>query len=277
MLMWSWIRILRPLNLLQAILAVVLSTYIIGELHQTQMLILLIISVAAINGAGNVINDIYDLEIDRINRPDRPLPAGEMSLRNAWIYTIVLFAAGILTSGLINWQTFIITTVIATPLLVGYSRWFKRLPLVGNVVVAIMLALAFVYVGAAFDNFTLMIPLAGLAFGFTIIREIVKDMEDLEGDTSQGARTLPIVWGHARTLRFVSLLIVLFLIADLLPYWLQIYNTMYLIFVIAGVNVPLLSALIFMWFRPGKITFRRVQLLLKYDIFIGLLAVLLGS
>lgn len=275
--MGPWIRILRPLNLFQAMLAVVLATYILGELHQIQILFLLLLSVAVINGAGNVINDIYDLEIDRINRPERPLPAGEISIRNAWIYTIILFAAGILTSALINRQTFVITTFIATPLLVGYSRWFKRMPLVGNMVVAIILGLTFVYVGAAFGNLMLMLPLAGLAFGFTIIREIIKDLEDQAGDTSEGARTLPIVWGQEMTVRFVSLLIVIFLIADLSPYWLGIYNRLYLIFVIVGVNLPLLSALIFLWFRPEKNTFRRVQLLLKYDIFIGLLAVLLGT
>lgn len=275
--MEPWIRILRPLNLFQAMLAVVLATYILGELHQVQILFLLLLSVAVINSAGNVINDIYDLEIDRINRPERPLPAGDISIRNAWIYTIILFVAGVLTSALINWQTFLITTFIATPLLAGYSRWFKRMPIVGNLVVAIVLGLTFVYVGAAFGNFTLMLPLAGLAFGFTIIREIIKDLEDQAGDTSEGARTLPIVWGQEMTVRFVSLLIVIFLIADLSPYWLGIYNRLYLIFVIVGVNLPLLSALIFLWVRPDKITFRRVQLVLKYDIFMGLLAVLLGT
>ncbi|MCF7797687.1 MAG: geranylgeranylglycerol-phosphate geranylgeranyltransferase [Lentisphaeria bacterium] len=275
--MEPWIKILRPLNLFQAVLAVLLATYILEEIHQTQILLFLLLSVVTINGAGNVINDIYDLEIDRINRPDRPLPGSDISVPTAWIYTTILFVIGILASALINWQTFIITTFIATPLLVGYSRWFKRMPLVGNVVVAVMLGLTFVYVGAAFGNFPLMLPLAGLAFGFTIIREIIKDLEDEAGDVSAGAHTLPIMWGQRAVLRFVTLLIVIFLIADLSPYWLGIYNRWYLIFVIVGVNLPLLSALIFLWVRPEKSTFRRVQLFLKYDIFIGLLAILLGT
>lgn len=275
--MWSWIRILRPLNLFQAMLAVILAVYILGEFHQFQVLLLLLISVLAINGAGNVINDIYDLDIDVINRPDRPLPAGEISPPDAWRYTIFLFALGMLAAALINRHTFIITTFIATPLLVGYSRWFKRMPFLGNVVVAIILGLTFIYVGAAFGKISGMVPLAGLAFGFTLIREIIKDLEDQAGDTSEGARTLPVVWGQGTTLGFVTLLVLIFLIADLSPYWLGIYNRLYLIFVMVGVNLPLLSALILLWFKPEKITFRRVQLLLKYDIFIGLLAVLLGT
>ncbi len=272
-----WLRILRPLNLFQAILAVLLAVYLLAGFDQTQTLVMLLISVICINGAGNVINDIYDLKIDKINRPDRPLPAGKISINQAWGYTSLLFAAGIIASAFINWQTLMITAFIATPLLVSYSIWFKRRPLIGNLIVSGMLALVFVYVGAAFGNFKAMLPLVGLAFGFTIIRELVKDLEDQTGDTSQGARTLPIVWGQTETLRLVTLFTALFLIADLLPYWLHVYNTTYLIFVIVGVNVPLLSALIFMWFRPARPTFRRVQLLLKYDIFAGLLAILLGG
>lgn len=272
-----WLRILRPLNLFQAVLAVLLATYVLNGLEDVRTLALLLFSVICINGAGNVVNDIYDLEIDRVNRPDRPLPSGEMSINQARIYTIILFSAGISSSVFINRQTFFITAFVATPLLVGYSVWFKRMPLIGNLVVATMLSMAFVYVGAAYGNFTAMLPLIGLAFGFTLIREIVKDLEDQTGDLSQGARTLPIVWGEMPTLKLVSILTALFLIADLLPYWLQVYNSAYLLFVIVGVNIPLLSALILLWFKPNRETFRRVQLMLKYDIFVGLLAILLGS
>lgn len=272
-----WISILRPLNLFQAFVAVIISAFLLGGLDDTGRLVLLLLSVLTVNGAGNVINDIYDLEIDRVNCPERPLPSGKISINQARIYIIGLFSVGIITSVFINWQTFIITTFIATPLLVGYSIWFKRMPLIGNLVVSVMLGMAFIYVGAGYDNMTAMLPLAGLAFGFTLIREIVKDLEDQTGDLSQNARTLPILLGEKETLRLVSVFTALFLIADLLPYWFGIYNSRYLFFVIAGVNLPLLSALIFMWFKPNKGTFRRVQLMLKYDIFIGLLAVLLGS
>ena len=273
----TWLLILRPLNLFQAVLAVWLAAFVINGLADLRTLTLLLFSVICINGAGNVVNDIYDLEIDRVNRPNRPLPSGKMSIAQARIYMISLFVAGIVASAFINLQTFFITTFIATPLLVGYSVWFKRMPLIGNLVVAIMLAMTFAYVGVAYGNFPAMVPLIGLAFGFTIIREIVKDLEDQAGDLSQGARTLPIVWGESATLVCISFLTGLFIIADLLPYGLHVYNSAYLLFVIVGVNIPLLSALIFMWFKPGKTMFRRVQLMLKYDIFVGLLAILLGS
>jgi len=273
----TWLLILRPLNLFQAVLAVWLAAFVINGLADLRTLTLLLFSVICINGAGNVVNDIYDMEIDRVNRPNRPLPSGKMSIAQARIYMISLFMAGIVASAFINLQTFFITTFIATPLLVGYSVWFKRMPLIGNLVVAIMLAMTFAYVGVAYGNFPAMVPLIGLAFGFTIIREIVKDLEDQAGDLSQGARTLPIVWGESATLVFISFLTGLFIIADLLPYGLHVYNSAYLLFVIVGVNFPLLSALIFMWFKPGKTMFRRVQLMLKYDIFVGLLAILLGS
>ncbi|MCF7827145.1 MAG: geranylgeranylglycerol-phosphate geranylgeranyltransferase, partial [Candidatus Marinimicrobia bacterium] len=180
--MRPWITILRPLNLLQATLAVVLTTAFLGELEQTNILILLILSVITINAGGNIINDIYDLEIDRINRPDRPLPSGAMSVKQARIYLIFLFAAGSLFSWSISLQAFIIAGLISIPTLIAYSACFKRQPLIGNLTVSFMLGLAFIYVGSAFGNIPATLVMAALAFGFTLIREIVKDLEDMEGD-----------------------------------------------------------------------------------------------
>ena len=275
--MRSWITILRPLNLLQSTLAVILTTAFLGEMEQTGILILLILSVITINAGGNIINDIYDLEIDRINRPDRPLPSGGMRVNQARIYLIILFAAGSLLAWSISLQTFIIAGPISIPILIAYSACFKRQPLIGNLTVSFMLGLAFIYVGSAFGNIKATLVMAVLAFGFTLIREIVKDLEDMEGDAQDKARTLPLVWGESKTLAFVLLLMSVFVVLDTLPFFLGVYNHIYLWMVIMGINLPLFVFAFILWRKPNKKNYSRTQLFLKLDIFVGLAALYFGQ
>ena len=274
--MHPYLTILRPLNLLQATLAVVLTTAFLGQMNQIETLLLLILSVIAINGGGNIINDIYDLEIDRINRPDRPLPSGKMTVPQARVFLTLLFAAGVTLSWFISFQAFSIAGLISVPILVAYSACFKRLPVIGNLTVAFMLGLAFIYVGAAFGNIPATLVMAALAFGFTLIREMVKDLEDMEGDARDNARTLPLIWGELKTLYLVIFLMIIFAFLDLLPYTLGVYNQNYLWIVIIGVNVPLLLSALSLWKRHEKKTYARVQLFLKLDIFVGLAALYFG-
>ena len=270
------ITILRPLNLFQAFLAVILTTLFLGQWHDTRTLILLLLSVLSVNGAGNVINDIYDLEIDRVNRPDRPLPSGQLSQRSAWIYTWVLFAMGAGFAAFISLGTFIIAGPISMTLLIAYSAKLKRSPLLGNLVVSIMLGLAFIYVGTAFRQVEATLVMALLAFGFTMIREIIKDLEDMEGDARDGARTLPLVLGEEKSSRLVVFMMLVFAILDLLPYWLGAYGPIYFWLVLIGINLPLLFAAWYSTMRPGRQTYARVQLFLKLDIFVGLAALYFG-
>ena len=275
--MRPWITILRPLNLFQATLAVVLTTAFLGEMEQTAILALLIFSVITINAGGNIINDIYDLEIDRINRPDRPLPSGAMTVTQARFYLIILFGAGSLFSWFISLETFIIAGIISIPTLIAYSACFKRLPLIGNLTVSFMLGLAFIYVGSAFGNIQATLVMAVLAFGFTLIREIVKDLEDMEGDAQDKARTLPLVLGESKTLTLVLLLMLAFVVLDTLPYFLGVYNQIYLLIVILGINLPLVVFAFLLWNNPNKKNYSRTQLFLKLDIFVGLAALYFGQ
>ncbi|NQV41214.1 MAG: geranylgeranylglycerol-phosphate geranylgeranyltransferase [Candidatus Marinimicrobia bacterium] len=275
--MQPWITILRPLNLLQATLAVVLTTAFLGELGQLDVLLLLILSVITINAGGNIINDIYDLEIDRINRPARPLPSGVMSVAQARFYLIFNFSVGVVLSWFISMEAFIIAGLISIPTLVAYSACFKRQPLIGNLTVSFMLGLAFIYVGSAFGNIQATLVMAALAFGFTLIREIVKDLEDMEGDAQDKARTLPLVWGESKTLALVLLLMGIFVGLDTLPFFLGVYNHVYLWIVIVGINLPLLVIAFILWKQPNKKNYSRAQLFLKLDIFVGLAALYFGQ
>ncbi len=274
--MRPWITILRPLNLLQATLAVILTTAFLGEMDQVFSLILLILSVTTINAGGNIINDIYDIEIDSINRPDRPLPSGTMSISQARIYLSILFATGILCSWFITMGTFVIATFISVPMLIAYSARLKRLPLVGNLTVSFMLGLAFIYVGAAFGKIQVTLVMAALAFGFTLIRELIKDLEDMEGDAHHGARTLPLVWGEQATVNFTVALMGLSMIFFLFPAVFGSYSDLYLWIILIGMDLPMLIAMILLCRFPEKKNYRRIQLFLKLNIFVGLAAIYLG-
>lgn len=152
-----------------------------------------------IGAAGNVINDIVDLPIDRINRPDRPLPQGDVSVSQARRVWVVLSLIGLILAAWIS-MTHVILAGAAVVLLFAYSAWFKQQPLIGNVTVAVLTALALLFGGlVAWETLMAMPPalMAGMAFAVvtTLAREIIKDVEDVAGDAMAGIRTLPIIAG----------------------------------------------------------------------------------
>ena len=185
------LQLFRPINLILGTLAVLVSSAIIGSISETGLLIKTILVVVTLNAAANAFNDYIDLETDRINRQKRPLPLGKISRRTAFWSSLILFGMGIVVSSFITLPAFMIATFIATPLMVSYSLWLKGLPLVGNVVVSFILGLTFIFAGASFEQPWGMLTPACLAFGFTLIRELVKDIADIEGDKAINLKTFP--------------------------------------------------------------------------------------
>lgn len=195
----AFVRITRPHN------AVVAGfTALIGYLVATGTLILpsllLAAIVALITAAGNVINDVYDIDIDRINRPERPIPSGAISLSGAKIYAVALFAGGIALATLTTALCLLIALANAL-ILILYAAWLKRRPGIGNVAVAYLTASVFLFGGAfaGIEGLIQNISLAAIAFLATLAREILKDAEDVDGDAAGGARTLPMIVGIRRT------------------------------------------------------------------------------
>lgn len=159
--------------------------------------LLLAMASAALIGAGaNAINDVFDLAIDRVNRPGRPLPSGDLSVGTARSVWASGSALGIGLGALVSW-THLGIAVASVALLYGYSARLKRVPLAGNLAVALVLGLAILYGGLAVGPINGALWLgAAFAFGSTLAREIAKDLEDVAGDAAEGARTLPIVLGE---------------------------------------------------------------------------------
>jgi len=257
-------------------ITVLVSSAILDSLSETDVLIKTLWVVVTLNAAANAFNDYIDLESDRINQANRPLPLGKISPNVALWSSFFLFGTGIVVSGFINLPAFIIATFIAIPLMVSYSLWLKGLPLIGNVVVSFILGLTFVFTGAAFGQIWGLLTPAFLALGFTLIRELVKDVADIEGDKAMNLKTFPIHYGIDPSIRLTIFFIVLLCFSALYPYWMGIYGKGYLIVLVLGIEIPLLFIVFLIVCSPSIRTCKLVSQILKACVFAGLLAVYLG-
>jgi 4-hydroxybenzoate polyprenyltransferase len=199
------------------------------------------LAIALLVGAGNLHNDLTDLEIDKINRPDRPLASGRLTPRDAWIATIGATALALLLAALApNAGALLFGGPFADPtphlllaaaiasLLALYNRRLKGLPVVGNLAVALLCTTPFLWSG--FPHLSPRQWAATLpAFLFTLVRELLKDIEDLPGDGARGLRTLPVLLGSGPSAHLALALLALALPLSLLPRLLGIYGNAYLV------------------------------------------------
>jgi len=208
----------RPLNAVAAGLATVVA-YLIATDTLIPEVLLLFVTAAFVTAAGNVINDYFDVEIDRVNRPDRPIPSGRVSLPAARAFAGTLFIAGILVSFLTNWLCIAIA-FINSLLLIGYAARLKRTPLYGNIAVSYLSASMFLFGGAlgGLDGLSHVMPFVFITFFAMLARELVKDAEDVEGDSSSGAVTIPILYGIPFTMALSFFFALLGIVASLVPY-----------------------------------------------------------
>ena len=196
-----------------------------------------IITTILATGAGMAINDYFDREIDRINDPERPIPRGVVSPRTVLIFSLILFAiAGVLAFLLPLLATAI--AVVNLVALVMYTEFFKGLPGVGNLLVSYLGGSTFLFGAAAVGKVnTPVIVLFLLAALSTFARELIKDIEDLEGDREEGLKTLPITIGHRPSLLIALVVLLIAVLASPVPYFLGIFGIAYLVLVTPAIFV----------------------------------------
>lgn len=175
--------------------------------------ILLILSTLLIASGGYIINDYYDIKIDYVNKPDRVVIGKHLKRRHVLVIHSFFNGLGILLGIFVSWWIVGIN-ILATFLLWLYSNLLKRLPLWGNLVVSFLTGLSVFVVYILFrQNLELIAMYSVFAFFISLIREIVKDLEDIEGDEKFGCRTLPIAVGLVATKRIIYSITFLFLVA----------------------------------------------------------------
>ena len=205
-----YLALTRPGNVVLTAVAVVAGSFIAaGDNIIDFQVEIVIASLAAMMlvGGGNALNDYNDRESDKENHPNRPIPAGLISADEALIYSRILLSTGLLIVlfGLANKLPFIIA-LIGTITLISYENKLKALGLSGNLAVGFMSGAVFLYAGMVVNDPGPTLWMFGLAFLATVAREIVKDIQDLEGDTDRF--TLPARIGIAKSILVTGILLV---------------------------------------------------------------------
>lgn len=266
-------------------LTVTLSAFEIG---------LLVFSTLCIAAAGNIINDIYDIETDRINKPSKVIVGKRISETLAYTLFFTLNVIGVLIgfylSSRIGKSGFFAFFVIISALLYLYASYLKQSLLIGNIVISLLVGLSLLIVGVfelipsiTIQNqttqltfFKILLDYAIFAFLITFVREIVKDIEDIDGDFNTGMRTLPIAVGRDRATKvaFALSLVLLFITAYyvvtyLFKFWVIIAYFLVLII------VPLFYVTIKLYGAKTKKHFRQISRILKLTMLFGMLSMLL--
>lgn len=218
----SLLRLTRFTNLLIIGLAQYFTAFFLVDTTTITdfRLLILTASTILIAAAGYIINDYYDIKIDYINKPERVVIGKGIPRRFAILFHTLFSLAGIALGYFLGWQIALIN-FLSVFLLWWYSNNLKRLPFVGNFFIALLTGTSIYIVAILFGgDDTLIIIYSFFAFFMTLVREIIKDMEDLKGDSTFGCKTLPIVWGFRKTKQFLYAVIFIFcmtvLILDLL-------------------------------------------------------------
>lgn len=195
--MHPYLRLVRAGNLVISFVGTIIAGLAAfgGVGHVSFQVIALLLLAAAstvcVTAAGNVLNDLLDLDSDRTNHPERPLVTGAVPVRRARGLTVSLFVAAPLLAAPVAWAHPEVGLILALAIgsVLAYEFRFKAEGLSGNLLVAFLTGAVFLYGGAAVGDVGAVLPFAALAFLATASREVIKDMEDAEGDRDR--RTLP--------------------------------------------------------------------------------------
>ena len=271
-----YFELLRPVNL-AIVSATILIAGILAKPDGWNWLWILVASLAGalIAGGGNAINDHFDLAIDKINRPRRPLPRGAISLEEArkiWIYTS---SFGLLLSLFLSIWNLLIAIIWVTGLYI-YSRSLKGTVLTGNLTVALMTGLAFPFGAIVAGRADLGVYPGIFAFLANLARELLKDVEDVDGDAAVNAETLAVKHGPEAGLLGASIAIGVLVLVTFIPFIAGVYNFVYLTIVLL-VNLGFSYVVVSMWYDSTLSNLKKLSLILKLDMVGGLVAILLGT
>ncbi len=227
---------------------------------------------ALIAAGGYVVNDCFDVETDRINRPYRPIPSGALSHRTAVSWAVILFAAGVSLSWLLPIRFALMVMVIALAL-VWYAGKLKRTILWGHILVAIISGSAFVFGGMLGTRLAPAFAPAFLAAAFHLGREMLKAAADYPGDMEQGYDTLAVRRGVERTCRLASIPLAGVIALSPIPFIIGWFGFCYLVSVIILIDGLLAYVIARIWQSPSSETAARMATLLKWGMVAGIATV----
>ena len=283
------IEITRPINCLMGALTVViglLNTRLSVPLDKLTINIILgVFTYIFLAAAGNTINDIYDIEIDKINRPERPIPRGSISLKQAKRLFFLFLSIGIILSYL-NTLILSLTLInLAIAIFFGfitwvYAKWGKKSGFLGNIIVGVSFSIGLVY--GAYLNSPIIPPYIFYffvtAFALLVAREIIKGCEDIEGDKNQGVKTLAIKIGIKPSRNISLIFALLAVVFFILPIFTTILNFfLFIILMVIGLIEVGYTIVLMLTSDLSKEDLKKISLLLKIGMFLGLIAFFFAS
>jgi 4-hydroxybenzoate polyprenyltransferase len=250
----SFLRLTRAWNLVIIVFAQYFTAWFLAKadvLHDVS-LFFLSLSTVLIAAGGYVINDYYDVKIDIVNNPARVVIGKTIHRRFAILLHVALSVLGIFVGLLVSWKLAVVN-VFSVSVLWFYSNLLKRLPFIGNFTVALLTGFSIAILLFLYrTNTGLIIVYAVFSFFMTLIREVIKDMEDLKGDNTYGCKTLPIIWGIRKTKITLYIIIAVFsIVVALINY--------------AYVKLPILYFVMLLFVPLAWLTARLVQADTKKD------------
>jgi 4-hydroxybenzoate polyprenyltransferase len=296
----KFLKLIRYQNLL--IIALVQAVFHFGFLKQQDELILalndvefvlLIIATVCIAAAGYIINNIVDQETDTISKPEKVIVGKHISEKAAYNYYLAFNIVGVIlgffVANIIFKESFAAIFIVVSFVLYLYATQFKQSLLAGNFLVSFLVAFSIILVGV-FDLYPVITPdnrqflnvlfqiildYALFAFLLTFIREVVKDIEDYEGDLKTGMNTLPIVIGKEKTQKIIFGLSFIPLFALLYYLNANFTNLEYVIYYTLGLVVaPMLYFIVKLWQAKTQKDFNHLSTVLKFIMITGILSII---
>jgi 4-hydroxybenzoate polyprenyltransferase len=308
-LITAFFRLIRWPNLFFIVLTQVLFYYSVIEplaakginpLFGRRYLLLIIIASVLIAAAGYIINDYFDLNIDQVNKPAKLVVDKIIKRRWAIIFHIVFSIAGVVIGFYIDYKsnTFWLgfANLLCVFLLFGYSITLKKKLLLGNILISVLTSWVIIVVflsyyysfycsGCDRSEFDTLLRrfikisslYAGFAFVISLIREVVKDMEDMDGDAKYGCRTMPIVWGIPVSKMFVGVWIVVLTGGSCVVqfYVLQFGWWWSAVYCLSLIIIPLAWVLLQLYRAKLATDYHRISTVIKMIMFTGILSMLL--
>jgi len=280
----AYVKLLRLPNLVMIILTMYMVRYfIIMPFIESGGMVsgisnfafaMLVLSTVLIASAGYIINDYFDLRIDRVNRDGNIILGRQIPVRKAMllhtVFNIIAFVSGLYVALVIGSIKLVGIQLVVPFILFFYSLKYKRLYLVGNIVVSLLTSFVVLMVWL-YEFFALksdgMILLAGqanrplyfllwgyviFAFLVSMLREIVKDIEDIKGDTLYKCRTIPIVSGVKKTSLFLTLIIFLCILLLAYAQYILYYKGLHIVFWYLVFPVQALLFYLIFWVNKAK-------------------------
>jgi len=270
----AYVELLRLNNGILAVLGIIIGAIVAGAFlpSTTLQIVLAIIAAFLINGAGNVVNDYFDYRIDKVNRPNRPIPSGRIKRSSVAVYFAVLIAVSLMLAYFVS-RDFLYLAVINSLVSFVYSWKLKGTPLVGNAAVSWLAGSTFAGGALVLHSFAALpaavLLLASIGFLGTLSREIFKDIEDVKGDKEEKARTLPIVIGNKGAMIVASIVLMLGIASLLVPLYAGLFSAYYYVGIVPAIIICLLAV--------AKKTPHKSQKLIKIAMYFIFLGFILGT